>query len=206
MIRAIAPLTGILLLLASTAWAGKYNEALEIGDQAPAWKDLPGVDGKKHSLSDFKDKEIVVVVFTCNSCPIATDYEDRIIEFTNRHAGADSKVAVVAINVNKVPADLLPKMKERAMEKKFPFPYLYDETQKIARDYGAIFTPEFYVLDKQRQVVYMGGMDDSSNPKNVKKKYLESAVAAVLEGKRPETAETVAIGCRVRYARTRRKK
>jgi peroxiredoxin len=206
MTRPIVPLTGILfLLLTSPAWAGKYNEVLEIGDRAPAWTDLPGVDGRKHSLADLKDKEVVVVVFTCNSCPIATDYEDRIIDFANRHAGADSKVGVVAINVNTVPADLLPKMKERAQAKKFPYPYLYDETQKIARDYGAIFTPEFYVLDKQRRVVYMGGRDDSSNPDKVRKKYLEPAVAAALAGKRPETTETVAIGCRVRYVRTRRK-
>ncbi|REK10487.1 MAG: thioredoxin family protein [Planctomycetota bacterium] len=191
-------------MLVSSAGAGKYNAVLDIGDPAPAWKDLEGVDGKRHSLSDLEEKEVVVVVFTCNSCPVAADYEDRILEFSKKFAGPDGKVGLVAINVNQIPEDRLPKMKERAEAKGFDFPYLYDESQQIGRDYGAAFTPEFFVLDQDRKVVYMGGMDDSSNSEMVENNYLVPAVEAALAGDTPETAEAPAIGCRVRYARQRR--
>jgi peroxiredoxin len=197
-------LASLLAAAAAPAIAGKYNDVLSVGDPAPAWKDLVGVDGKTHSLADLADKDVVVVVFTCNSCPVATDYEDRIIAFAKKFAGRASKTAVVAINVNTIAEDRLAKMKERAEAKGFDFPYLYDETQKIGKAYGAGFTPEFFVLNRQRQVVYLGGMDDNSNPSAVKMNYLEPAVAAALDGKPPETAEAPAIGCRIRYARERR--
>ncbi len=199
-------LTVGLILIGSTteAPAGKFNPDRNIGDDAPAWKDLPGVDGKKHSLADLKEKEAVVIVFTCNSCPYAVEYEDRLIAFTKKYAGEKSKTAVVAINVNKVKEDLLPKMKERAKKKEFPFPYLFDESQQIARDYGALWTPEFFVLNKQRKIVYMGAMDDSTDASKVKQKYVEAAVKAVLAGEKPATEETVAVGCRVRLERKRR--
>ena len=189
---------------APVATAGEFNEVLNIGDAAPAWTKLPGVDGKEHSLSDLKGKDVVVVVFTCNSCPISTDYEDRIIAFAKQHCGPGSRAALVAINVNKVEEDKLPKMRERAKEKAFPFPYLYDETQKIARDFGAVFTPEFYVLDKERKVVYMGGMDNNSSADAVTENYLDPALSAALKGEKPARTETAAIGCRVRYARVRK--
>lgn len=188
----------------SVAAAGEFNDVLNIGDTAPAWSNLPGVDGKEHSLADLKGKDVVVVVFTCNSCPIATDYEDRIIAFAKKHCGPSAKAALVAINVNKVDEDKLPKMRERAEQKEYPFPYLYDETQKIARDFGAAFTPEFYVLDKERRVTYMGGMDNNSSPDAVTETYLEPALLAALKGEKPAKTETAAIGCRVRYARVRR--
>ena len=192
------------LVPAVAASAGEYNSVLNIGDPAPAWKDLPGVDGKLHSLSDLKDKETVVVVFTCNSCPVAADYEDRIIKFAKTHGGPGGKVALVAINVNKVEADSLPKMQERAKEKGFTFPYLFDETQKIGRAFGANFTPEFFVLNRERKVVYMGGMDDNSNGDAVTASYLEPAVLAVLKGEKPAQTETLPRGCRIRYARERK--
>jgi peroxiredoxin len=193
---------GLMVVLAAGAGlAGEYNPTLNIGDAAPAWNSLPGTDGKSHSLSDLKDKKLVVVVFTCNSCPVAGDYEDRMIAFARQHA---ADLAVVAINVNRVAEDSLEKMKQRAQEKGYPYPYIYDETQQIAKAYGATFTPEFFVLSPDRKIVYMGGMDDNSNPAEVKQNYLEPAVAAALAGSKPATAETVARGCRIRYARERR--
>jgi peroxiredoxin len=194
----------VWVVLAASAMAGKYNSVLNIGDAAPAWTDLEGIDGKKHSLAELAGKDVVVVVFTCNSCPVASDYEDRIVEFAKKHARPSGKVALVAINVNKIADDLLPKMKERAESKGFDFPYLYDDTQKIGKDYGANFTPEVFVLNKQRQVVYMGGIDDNSNPLEVKANYLGLAVEAALEGKSPSKTEAPAIGCRIRYERQRR--
>ncbi len=189
-----------MLVAASWVGAGEFNSVRNIGDAAPAWKNLPGTDGRQHSFEELKAR-VVVVVFTCNSCPVAQDYEDRIVAFAKKHA---DEVAVVAINVNRIPEDSLAKMKERADEKSYPFLYLFDETQQIAKDYGATFTPEFFVLDGDRKIVYMGGMDDNSDASQVKNEYLEPAVAAVLAGKPPATQEAVARGCRIRYARERR--
>jgi len=202
MIR-IAALVSLLAVCAAPARAGKYNAVLNIGDTAPPWTDLEGVDGKRHSLSDLDGKDVVIVAFTCNSCPVATDYEDRIIALSKKYAGPGGKVGLVAINVNLIAEDRLPKMKERAAAKGFDFPYLFDETQNIGKAFGAAFTPEFFVLDRQRKVVYMGGMDDNSNAAEVKHNYLDRAVEAALAGKAPEVAEAPAIGCRVRYARGR---
>lgn len=190
--------------LLSSAPAGEYNDKLKIGDSAPAWENLPGIDGKKHSLTDLKDKDVVVVVFTCNSCPIAVIYEDRIIDFATKHAGPQGKVAVVAINVNTIEEERLPGMKERAKEKGFNFPYLYDETQKSAKDYGANYTPEFFVLNKSRKIVYMGAMDNKTNPTEAKINYLEPAVQAALKGEKANPGETLARGCRIRFNKPKR--
>jgi peroxiredoxin len=196
-------LVGAALALAVSAPAanpGKFNKVLTIGDKAPAWKDLDGTDGKKHTLADLKDKDLVVVVFTCNSCVVAEAYEDRIVAFATRHAGPDSKVALVAINVNTAREDALPAMTERAAKKKYPFPYLYDPTQQIARDYGAVFTPEFFILDRERKVVYTGAMDDKAPPGTPTKLYLEDALRSIQGGKRAETGETsAAAGCRIKF-------
>lgn len=186
--------------------AGEYNPVLNVGDRGPEWKNLPGTDGKKHSLGDLKDKDVVVLFFTCNSCDVATEYEDRIIALANQIAGPKDRTAFVAVNVNKIPEDSLPEMKKRAEAKKFPFVYLFDETQQLAKAYGATSTPEFFVLDKSRKIAYMGGFDDSSNAKSVKQHFLADALEAVAAGKKPKTAETVAIGCLIRYERERRSK
>lgn len=182
--------------------AGEFNEILSIGDAAPAWEKLPGTDGKLHSLSDLKDKAAVVVVFTCASCPTAVDYEERIGELAAKYA--EKSVAVVAICVNQVKQDKLDALTERVKKHKLSFHYLHDETQQIAKDYGAVFTPEFFVLDRDRQVVYMGALDDKSNADEVTEKWVEQAVKATLAGESIATTETIARGCRVRYARERK--
>lgn len=192
-----------MLITGQTVTAGEFNEVLSIGDAAPVWKELPGTDGKTHSLSDLKDKKIVVVVFTCASCPTAVDYEQRIGDLAARFA--EKSVAVVPICVNQVKQDRLDALTERVKKQKLGFHYLYDESQQIAKDFGAVFTPEFFVLNQDRKVVYMGAFDDSTEkPENVKEKWVEDAITATLAGKRPGTAETVARGCLVRYARKRK--
>jgi peroxiredoxin len=201
MLRCLTIVTAIAIFVPRSA-AGEFNTVLSVGDAAPAWSKLPGVDGKEHSLADLKDKQAVVVVFTCNSCPAAEAYEDRIIELANRH----KDVAVVAINVNTVAEDNLDAMKERAAAKKFPFAYLYDQSQKIAKDFGAAGTPEFFVLSPQRKIVYMGAMDDEEDPAKVKHRYVEDALTATLAGKAPAVAETYAPGCRIRWTRPRVKR
>src|SRR5260370_35716489 len=114
-----------------------------------------------------------------------------------------AKVAVVGINANTIAEDRLDKMKERAKEREFPFPYLFDESQKIGKMYGAMYTPEFFVLNKARKVVYMGAMDDRTPPAEPKKLYLEDAVEAALAAEKPQVSETLARGCRIRYAKTK---
>jgi peroxiredoxin len=196
---AVALAVGLLLTNAARPGGGEYNEVLKVGDAAPAWSGLEGTDGKKHALGDLKDRDVVVVVFTCNSCPIAVDYEERIIAFTKKHAGPGGKVAVVAINVNTVKEDQLDQMKARAQQQGFNFAYLYDPSQKIARAYGATYTPEFFVLNKERKIAYLGAMDDTSQAAKVKVNYLEDAVRRTLNGEKASPGETLARGCRIRF-------
>lgn len=197
----IATLT-VLVGQTPSLHAGKYNSTLSPGDRAPVWKDLPGVDGKSHSLDDLSTSKAVVVVFTCNSCPYAVDVEDRLLALHDKYA--KQQVAVVAINVNKVTEDLLPAMKKKAKDKGFQFPYLFDSSQKIAKDFGAKRTPEFFVLDGDRKVIYMGAMDDSPEGAKVTKRYVEAALDATLAGTVVKDAETIPVGCAVRFERVRR--
>ena len=113
-------------------------------------------------------------------------------------------MAVVAINVNTIEADRLDKMQERAKEKAFPYPYLYDESQKIAKEYGATYTPEFFVLDRDRKIAYMGAMDDATPPRMETKHYLADAVEAALAGYKPAVTETRARGCLIRFVKPKR--
>jgi thiol-disulfide isomerase/thioredoxin len=195
----------LLVGFAVPALAGKYNKQLSIGDAGPEWQGLLGTDGQKHALADLKDKDIVVVCFTCNTCPYAVDYEDRLIALAKKFSQEGDRCALVAINANLVKDDLLPAMQQRAKAKGFNFLYLHDETQQVARNFGATYTPEFVVLDKQRKVVYLGAMDDSPDGKKITRRYVEDAALAALAGKLPETIETPAVGCAVRYVKERKK-
>ena len=194
------------LVLTTLAYAGKYNPKLSIGDAAPQWSDLEGTDGEKHSLEDLADKEVVVIAFTCNTCEYAQDYEDRLKALHKKFAEG-GKCALVAINPNQVAGDLLPAMKMRAQTRGLDYLYLHDARQEVAKSYGALWTPEFVVLDKDRKVAYLGAFDDSPELKKpVTQKYVEDAVAAALAGKQPAVTETPCVGCLVRYVRERRKK
>lgn len=191
-------------LFTSGASADDEPVQLKIGDEAPSWVDLIGTDDEKHSLADLKDKQVVVVCFTCNSCPYAVDYEDRIIEFHKKYAERKEGVSLIAINANLKPAERLDKMKERAKAKEFPFPYLMDETQKVAASYGANFTPEFFVLNKDRRIVYMGALDDQTQADKVEQRFVELAVEAALKNELPATTTNPARGCSIPYKRAKR--
>ncbi len=198
MVRFALPLF-LLFALVPFAPAGKYNKVLSLGDAAPAWKDLDGTDGKKHALADLEDSEFVVVVFTCNSCAISVGYEDRILAFAQKHAAPKSGVTIVAINVNTIKADAMPEMKARSEKKKFPFAYLYDPSQAIAKKYGATTTPEFFVLDKTRKVVYLGALDDKLDPDEATTNHLVEALAVARGAKKQIEAETLPRGCKIRF-------
>jgi len=193
----------IACCLAAPVTAGTFNADRAIGDVVPAWTDLPGTDGRRHSWADLVDRDLVIVVFTCNSCPYAQDYEDRINDLARRFSAPTSRVAVVAINSNLVPADAPDAMRERARAKDYRFPYLFDESQAVARSFGAVRTPEFFLLDRERRILFMGAMDDNAAASAVTRHHLDDAVAAAIEGRPIEVAETAPVGCLIRYARRR---
>ena len=174
--------------------------ALEIGDKAPAFA-LPSVDGRQVSLDGFSAEKAVVLVFTCNSCPYAQAYQDRIVALQRDYAPRG--VQVVAINSNdasKVPQDSFQNMKLRAAEKSFNFPYLYDESQEVARAYGAERTPHIFVFGEDRTLKYTGKIDDNwENAGAVKVNYLRQALDDLLEGKAIPEPKTFAIGCTIKW-------
>jgi peroxiredoxin len=174
---------------------------LKVGSPAPDFSGLQGTDGKAHALADYKDKDVLVVCITTNHCPVAIAYQDRINEFARKYAGPDSKVGFIAINVNKSEEDSLPKMKERSKEKGFVFPYAFDPSQRIARELGASRTPEFFVFDKDRKLVYTGALDDNMKEERASKHYLADAVESALKGETPKTPTTAAVGCAIMYER-----
>lgn len=173
--------------------------ALEVGDIAPDFE-LKGVDGKMMSLADYKDAKGYIITFTCNHCPYAVMYEDRLIELHD--AMALKGYPVIAINPNDPeakPEDGFEEMIVRAKEKGFTFDYLFDDGQKVYPQYGATKTPHVFLLDKDRKVRYIGAIDDSArDAKAVKKKYVEMAIEALEKGEDPNPAFTKAIGCSIK--------
>ena len=177
--------------------AAKFNRVVDIGQQAPVWKGLPGIDGKQHGLAEHKSAKLVVVLFLRNNCPIAQAYEERVRAFVEKFT--PQGVAVVAINVSAEQGEGLEQMQARAKERKFSFPYLRDESQKIGQAYGATNTPHVFVLDQQRCIAYMGAIDDNNQPKLVEEHFLVDAVTALLEGKAVDNPETLQRGCHIDY-------
>ena len=182
---------------------------LELGAAAPDFM-LPGVDGREHGLKEFASARVLVVIFTCNHCPTAQAYEDRIIKL---HADyKDNGVAIVAINPNDPLAvrldelgysdlgDSLEDMKIRAKDKKFPFPYLNDgETQRTARAYGVLATPHVFIFDQARKLRYAGRFDDAE-VKTVKSHDARNAIEALLAGRPVPVAQTRVFGCSTKWA------
>ncbi len=177
--------------------AGVQAAPLKIGDAAPNFSGIIGIDDKEHGLADYRDNPVVVLVFTCNHCPVAKAYEDRLVALQKDYEAKG--VQLVAVNVNNLPEDRLDKMKERATSKAFNFPYLYDSSQKIGRDYGATVTPHVFVVDKNRKIAYMGAIDDNMQSDAVKKHYLRNALDAILAGKKPPRETTKQFGCGIKY-------
>jgi peroxiredoxin len=173
---------------------------LQIGETAPDFN-LPGTDGKNHTLKDYADCRILVVAFTCNHCPYVIGSEDRMIGFALTYA--PKNVAFVAINSNDEtshPTDSMEHMIERARQKDFPFAYLRDKTQEVALAYGALKTPHFFVFDHERKLRYTGRMDDNPRTPGAETTHeLTDAVDAILAGKKPPVELTNPIGCTVKW-------
>ncbi|MEK7390199.1 MAG: thioredoxin family protein [Elusimicrobiota bacterium] len=175
---------------------------MNLTDTAPAFL-LKGVDGREHSLDSVKGNKATIIVFSCNHCPYVVLNEDRLIAacLDTRDKG----VGMAAINSNdaqRYPEDSFEAMVARAREKKFPFPYLRDETQSVARAYGATHTPHLFVFDAQLRLAYTGAIDDDSSYKNRKKAekfYLRDALDDLIAGRQVRLADTHAIGCTIKW-------
>lgn len=171
----------------------------QIGSSAHHFN-LPGIDGNVHSLKSFNEKEILVLIFSCNHCPYVKAYEDRIIKLQSDYT---DKVQVVAINSNdavKYPEDSFEEMKVRSDEKNFNFPYLRDEDQSIAKAYSATHTPEIFVYDKDRKLAYHGKIDDNwKEPENATEHYLKNALDELIKGVEVSVPETFSIGCTIKW-------
>ena len=173
---------------------------LELGSAAPDFK-LPGTDGRTYSLADFQKAKLLIVVFACNHCPYVVGSEARMKKLVADYAPRG--VQMVAINANETqnhPNDSFAHMQERVRQEKLTWTYLRDETQDIARVYGALRTPHFYVFDAQRKLRYTGRMDDNPRePEKAKTHELRDALDALLAGKQPAVAATNPIGCNVKW-------
>lgn len=176
------------------------NDKLKIDSRSPDFS-LPAVDGKFYNLSSFDDKKILIVIFSCNHCPYVQAYEDRIIQIQKDFE--KDNMQIVAINSNddsKYPDDSFEEMKKRAADKKFNFPYLRDETQEVAKAYGATHTPQIFLFDANRKLKYEGKIDDNwQEPRKVKSAYLKDAITEVLNGKEVSVPETFSIGCTIKW-------
>ncbi|MBK9401082.1 MAG: thioredoxin family protein [Bacteroidetes bacterium] len=199
----IYALLSILVISTSSFILNTTDAGYKVGDVAGDFK-LTNIDGKKVSLNDYPEAKGVILVFTCNHCPFSVAYEDRIIGLHNKYVSKG--YPVVAINSNDAkayPDDSFENMVVRAKDKAFPFRYLHDESQEIARNYGATRTPHVYVLNKEKEswvVRYIGAIDDNTDsPAEVTKKYVETAVNELLEGKPVSTSFTKAIGCSIKW-------
>jgi len=204
-----------LLSLAGPIGSARADEAplvptLAVGAPAPDF-DLPGVDGRRHSLEDYASARVLVVVFTCNHCPTAQAYEDRLQKLYDDYAGKG--VALVAISPNDPKAvrldelgysdlsDSLEEMKVRAHDKGFTFPYLYDgETQAVTHRYGPVATPHVFVFDQARKLRFVGRVDDAENPAKIKVQDTRNAIEALLDGRAVAVAKTKVFGCSIKWA------
>jgi peroxiredoxin len=174
------------------------EQKLEMGQRAPDFDELLGVDGRRYSLSSFEDKLLLIIVFVGNGCPTVKVEEDRFIAIQQTYA--PRSVQLVAINSNNQylsPPDTFDEMVKRSQEKKFNFPYLKDKDGSVARLFGATNTPHFFVLDKERQLRYKGRMDDSRDPARATYSDLENALGDLLANRPVKVPETQPFGCAI---------
>ncbi len=176
------------------------DNKLKIDSAIPEFSIL-GIDDKTYSLKTFSDKNILIIIFSCNHCPYVQAYEERIINLQKDFE--KDGVQIIAINSNddvKYPDDSFDEMKKRTELKKFNFPYLRDETQDVAKAFGATHTPQIFLFDEQRKLKYEGKIDDNwQEPEKVKSAYLKDAIVEVLNGKEVSVPETFSIGCTIKW-------
>ena len=199
-------ITGVLAVVAVLFInASEPAPGYGVGDYVADF-DLPNIDGNKVSMADYEDAKGYVIVFTCNTCPYAKAYESRIIDLDKNYASKG--FPVIAINPNDLsqqPGDSMEEMKKRASSKGYSFPYLRDDSQEVAKAFGATKTPHVYVVNKESsgklKVEFIGAIDNSpNNPSDVSETYVEDAINALLKGQKPTVTEKRAIGCTIKWS------
>ena len=176
-----------------------FGSTLGLGAPAPDF-DLPGVDGKNHSLDSFEDKPVLVIIFSCNHCPYVKAYENRMVSIQRDYAAKG--VQFVAINSNDVtsyPEDSFSEMVKRSREKGFNFPYLRDESQKVVEAYGGVCTPHVFAFDRSRRLRYRGRIDDSKEESKVTTNDLRNALDDLVAGRAVRVADTKPFGCSIKW-------
>jgi len=189
----------VMLIIACAVMlaASPVKNGYEVGDIATDFK-LKNVDGKIVSLSDFKQAKGFIIIFDCNTCPYSKAYNQRIIDLNEKYAAKG--FPVITINSNAGSGDSYNDMIRIASKKKYKFPYLYDETQAIAKAYGATNTPHVFVLNQDLKVSYIGAIDNNARTAaSVTKKYVEEAVDALIAGKSVPVTKTKAVGCGIKW-------
>lgn len=172
----------------------------EIGEKAPSFENLEGVDGKHYSLSTFDDKKIVVLIFMANRCPTARVYTDRLKSIQTDYGPKGTQlVGINSDNQYFFSLEAISKMVEIADERKLNFPYLKDADQSLAKKYGALVTLHAFVLDNERKLRYRGRIDDSRDPSNVTTQDLRNAIDDIVEGRNVKIPETRPFACAIEY-------
>jgi peroxiredoxin len=176
------------------------TKTLSVGSKIPGFN-LKGIDGKTYSLEKFEESRGLIIIFSCNHCPYVQAYESRIKTIQSDYK--DKGITVVAINSNddvNYPEDSFENMKKRAAEQNFNFIYVQDEDQSVARNFDATHTPEIFLFDEDRKLVYKGKIDDNwQEPEKVVNQYLRNALNEMLEGIEISVPETYSIGCTIKW-------
>ncbi len=177
-----------------------YTPPGELGSLCPDFQ-LPGTDGNLYSLKDFKGSKALLVMFICNHCPYVQAVESRLVTLSQELLKRGAQVVAISSNdAKKYPADSFEKMKEKAVEKKYPFPYLYDETQAVAKKFAAVCTPDFFVYDENLTLAYRGRLDDSwKDSSQVSRQELRHAVIELLEGRAAPMSQYPSMGCSIKW-------
>ena len=171
---------------------------VKLGSVAPYF-DLPDTLGKNVSIEDF-DSELLIIVFTCNHCPYAKAVEERLIKLGKEYKNNVDFVLISSNDSENYPEDSPKKMAERHTEKGYPFPYLYDETQEVAKAYSAVCTPDIFLYNEDRKLEYRGRIDDNwQNPEQVEREELKMAIEAVLNGKTIDFEQKPSMGCNIKW-------
>lgn len=177
-----------------------YTPPVHTNNPCPDFK-LLGVDTKNYSLKDFSNAKALCVMFICNHCPYVKAIEDRLISLANELIPQGCQfVAICANDAENYPDDSYPELQKRAHEKNYPFVYLYDETQEVAKKFGAVCTPDFFVYDSKLQEQYRGRLDDSwKDASQVKNQELKAAILNILNGQVPNADQKASMGCNIKW-------
>ncbi|MES2855435.1 MAG: thioredoxin family protein [Bdellovibrionota bacterium] len=177
-----------------------YTPDPEIGKSCPEFQ-LLATDGKTYGRKDFLGHDALLIMFICNHCPYVKAIEDRLIALGNDYRGKKLKVVAICSNdAENYPEDSYEKLKARAELKGYPFPYLFDETQDVAKTFGAVCTPDFFLYDKDVKLAYRGRLDDSWKDESaVRTQELRLAIDNLLAGKKPSDQQPPSMGCNIKW-------